>query len=365
MKTKNVLLSFLLFLALTACGESVPTENDPTESVIENTAADQNQPTSVPAPTFTSEPMREAVFTEIEGEVDYHLSVDLDFIATNLNDTLDVGGQVRTGVDGRTKLDLTPEGTIIRLSYETLFTLDELSSDPDTPITKIKLLLGDLWVILNGGELEIDTPSGIASVRGSMMGVGVNSESENVAVTCLEGHCIVSNQHGEVELQGGQAADLAPEHAPSEARPMTPKEFEHWREEVPEAHDVLEEAITHHPEGGTGEEGSFEGAVGFWTSTDTDGSHQNLTIQAKPGGGYAVHYIDHGATVCGTDANGPIYAAESEGTGKANENILSISSEIICLKNGGESIGTFAVTYTYDLASDTITDGWVTWHRSQ
>jgi hypothetical protein len=56
--------------------------------------------------------------------------------------------------------------------------------------------------------------------------------------------------------------------------------------------------------------------VGNWTSTDTDGSHQTLTIGGGSDDSYHVRYYDFGASTCGLDpTTGDIlYAASAEGT---------------------------------------------------
>lgn len=371
MKFKILLLSFLLLLILGSCGEpastpttTTPITTAPTEPAQENTAVEAN--TEI-APTHTPESVREAVFTEIIGEVEFRPSSDDEYSPAQLDDIILVGGQAQTGEEGRTKLDVLPDGTIIRLSELSIFTLTELNPGADNPITKIILLLGDLWIVLNGGSLEVDTPSGVATVRGSMMGVGVDPDTGKAVVTCLEGRCSIENEYGLVSLEAGQAAEAEDGQPPSDPRPMTLKEFEYWREEVPEAHDVLEEALSRPQEGGLGEAGSFEGAVGFWEGVDDeDGGRINLTIQSIGSDMFSVYYINHSVPACGTDASGSNYAAEIEGTGKADGNILSVPSQAVCLDGTGDLVRTFTLMFIYDPTTDTLqgTGGGDTWHRS-
>lgn len=361
--SKNTRITIvLLFVILTACGSSPSNAFEPTEaSILENSTKLQDQEETPPR---TLKNGREAVFTEIVGEVELRLSTEADFAVAIIEDVLDEGGQAQTGLDGKARLDLLPEGTVVRLSNETLFTLTKITPDLSNPTTKIKLFFGELWVILNGGDLEIDTPSGIASVRGSLMSVGYNSETGQTQITCLEGHCVLSNDFGEVELEGGQAANIFSGHGPSDARPMTPHEIERWREEAPEAHDVLDNLPAHSPGGLPDETVNFEDAEGEWESIDVDGSHQTLAIEMISSGKYSFYYHDSGASICGTDANGPIYAAELEAVGTVEENILSGTGDLICQDGSGTSAGVFTLTFAFDPITDTISDGWgVTWNR--
>lgn len=358
MKLKFILPILILVLVLTACGESAPTEDAqpellPDDSVVvEDTAVVID--TEV-APTNTPEIVRQAVFIEIVGEVEFRLSSDMDFVSAGLEDVIWAGGQALTGQDGNAKLDLLPDGTIVRLSKHTTFTLTDLSQDRDDPITKINLLLGKLWIILNGGSLEIDTPSGIASVQGSMMGVAYNPDTQELGVTCLEGHCAVSNAFGEVDLEGGQASEVISGNAPSDARPMTPKEFYQWREEVPEASDVLEEALSPPQDGDLSAADSFVGAVGFWEGIDDeDGTPISFTIQSLGSDMYSVYYYIDGTPNCGFDETGSPYPAELEGTGKADGNFLSVTGEAICLNGKGDLKRTFTLMFMYDAATDTL-----------
>ena len=108
----------------------------------------------------------------------------------------------------------------------------------------------------------------------------------------------------------------------------------------------------------------FNGA--WWAIDVPDGSYMKLMIG---GGGRAnkfnVHYIDFGASVCGKDANDqPLYAATISGKGKANGNTLDVGVvSIYCLAHPKYVWGTTNMWFEYNPATDTLWDGWVTWHR--
>jgi len=115
--------------------------------------------------------------------------------------------------------------------------------------TKIKLETGKLFIILSGGSAEVETPSGIASVRGSYMKVEVDPETKDIYVTCLEGDCSASNPAGTVSFSNGEKTVLLHHDpvtgtwTPPNVEAMTPDEFQEWLDENPEAKEVFEQAM--------------------------------------------------------------------------------------------------------------------------
>jgi hypothetical protein len=90
-------------------------------------------------------------------------------------------------------------------------------------------------VILGGGSAEVDTPSGLATVRGSYLSVSVNPDTGEVYVTCLEGNCGLSNAAGSVELVAGQTAVITNADLPPNVGEMTVEDIQQWLDFNPEA----------------------------------------------------------------------------------------------------------------------------------
>lgn len=234
--TFKIKLSIIMLLLLSACGTSDSTR-------------------VIGVQSQTGEAGRSAVFFEVEDEVQARDSEYADFSPAVEGETLNVGGQAKTLDNGRARIDVMPEGTIVRMSSNSLFTLSELSPEPDDPITRIQLALGELWIILRGGDIEVETSSGKAAVRGSMMGVAFDDVIESMLATCLEGFCELSNALGITELIGGQAAEIpGPNQPPGQARPMTHEEFDRWETETPEADDFSPGITSGYGSGGSGQE---------------------------------------------------------------------------------------------------------------
>ncbi len=180
-----------------------------------------------------------AIIAEIQGDdVTVRHANANEFQPAQMNETLAVRSQVSTGVESRTKLDLS-SGTVIRVGPESVFVLKTNHEAEQGLLTRIKVDVGQIWIVLVGGELEVEMPSGLAGVRGSYMSAGFNPESGEVRVTCLEGHCSAENEAGSVEFTAGEAADLPAGGAAPIKGEMTAKEFQMWAENVPEASGLI------------------------------------------------------------------------------------------------------------------------------
>ena len=178
---------------------------------------------------------REATFAEVENSVKVRPTADDELKTATVGQNLYPGGNAESGEDSRARIDLLPEGTIIRLAPNSSFTLEEFDSNVKTPFTKLQLFSGEIWVILFGGEFETETSYGTASVRGSMMNVSFDPEGAGMLVTCLEGHCALENDAGSVELKEGFSATIAEAgEAPSAPEPISENQVENWKQANPE-----------------------------------------------------------------------------------------------------------------------------------
>jgi hypothetical protein len=177
------------------------------------------------------------VFATVENSVEARITASDEYAPASVGLTLPVGGAARTGKDSRARLDLSPDGTIVRIAPNTIFSLPELNEKNDEPFTLIELLIGQIYIILSGGELQVETPSGVAAVRGSMLGVSYEPKTGNMTATCLEGHCSLRNDDGIIELIAGQAADIRDGIISREPRSLTETELRNWGEFTPELKD--------------------------------------------------------------------------------------------------------------------------------
>jgi FecR protein len=155
---------------------------------------------------------------------------------------LQLGGQVQTGPSSTARLDLS-SGTIIRLAPSSLFSLEANKEIPNGLATTLNLTLGQIFIILKGGSLDITVPSGVASVRGSYMSALIYPSSNEIFVECLEGLCAAKNNGGEVMLTNAQKAVLnymgeGPNKLP-QLTTMNHNDYLSWEAISPEATDLI------------------------------------------------------------------------------------------------------------------------------
>ncbi len=160
-------------------------------------AACQRPPT--PPPTAASDSTRSATLSEIVNLVEGRAAEAGEFTSVAVGFVAGVGGAIRTGSESRARLDLN-DGTILRLAPLSSFTLQGLptASEAD-PLTQLQLIIGKLWVNLTGSAVQVETPVGVATVRGSFAvfeyidGDPAILTDDFLIVSCLEGSCRATN----------------------------------------------------------------------------------------------------------------------------------------------------------------------------
>ncbi|MCJ7625927.1 MAG: LysM peptidoglycan-binding domain-containing protein [Anaerolineaceae bacterium] len=183
---------------------------------------------------LTSSGTLTAMLNEIQGTVHtFKKNQSTPELAYNGQEILE-GDQVLTEADGMARLDFS-SGSIVRVGPQSIFTIQKLVIKDDGPFTQLKMEIGELWVILKGGALEVNTPSGVAAVRGSYMHVHIIKETGEVIFTCLEGICKVGNTFGSVDLVAGQMAVISNYSSPPKPGRMDPTDVNRWLINNPEA----------------------------------------------------------------------------------------------------------------------------------
>lgn len=190
-----------------------------------------------------------ATLGEIQGTVELRNPDQVVFTPASTGDVLQVGGQVRTGSDGSARLDLDT-GTIIRVAADSLFTLESNAVESGSLLTRLVLEAGQVWIMLDGGSVEVETISGTASVRGSYMSVWMDPVTADVWVTCLEGWCQAGNGTGDLEMLAGEGATLYafdPEGnippPPPQLRYLSQQEIDAFLAQNPEAEAIMNDLI--------------------------------------------------------------------------------------------------------------------------
>lgn len=242
---------------------------------------EQATPTPAPeaAPAVTGPA---TTVSEIVNNVEAHDPGAADWQAAANGQRVGDGGGVRTLADSRARLDF-PDGSLARIGPDTVL---ELSNYADPGWTGT-LDQGRVWLNVIAGDLgatTIETPIGVASVRGSWLGVFFDQIIQYMLATCLEGVCTLFNAFGQVTFNAGeQAAIPGPNQGPGPVMPMDPSEIILWAG-IPEVEDLVRALLeqqerapaptptpTTEPDSGDGDE-SGSGGAGSGAGGDQGGA---------------------------------------------------------------------------------------------
>jgi len=223
-------MMLLLSIVVVACGGSAG-----------NTPGNNNAaPGLTPgAPAASTPAIRSAQLSELQNAVQTRGQSDAAWQAAVEGEIIPAGGGAKTSDESRARIDIT-DGTILRLAANTEFTLNTLSSAPADPVTKLSLAAGKVWTAVTGlddGSFEIETPAGVATVRGTFMSTVYFTATEHLILTCLEGACRLTGLSGRfTDLGTGQQAEIRGiGNDPSPAQPIDPAEVQEWDTNFPES----------------------------------------------------------------------------------------------------------------------------------
>lgn len=189
------------------------------------------------APAGDAEPLT-AGLNEISGTVRILNPTAGELVDASNGSQIESGDQVVTDVDSRVRVDIS-DGSIIRVGPLSSFTLTDIGNEDGKLKGSFQLDVGSLWIILKGGEVKVDTPSGLASVRGSYLYIFVHPGEKNTFVTCLEGECELVNSVGKVKMVAGQTAKVINSKTDPELGQMSAEDVANWLKFNPEATEVI------------------------------------------------------------------------------------------------------------------------------
>jgi ferric-dicitrate binding protein FerR (iron transport regulator) len=248
MRRFSLLIIFMALTSLVACmpAASSPTATPtaPPEAVSKATQFAELVSTAtalhltVTAPSATPVP-RSASLSELTNVVSARDNAQSEWQTAAVGQTIVVGGGVQTGEQARARLDLS-DASILRLGANTEFILTDVSPDAPGDTASFSLTIGQVWMFvaetLGGGSFEVNTPVGVASVRGSWMGVEYHPANGHMIITCLEGACTLTNNAGvQRDLVAGQQAGIKGVNDPTQPITIDASRMAEWLQFVPEA----------------------------------------------------------------------------------------------------------------------------------
>jgi FecR protein len=181
-----------------------------------------------------------AVVSELENTVYMRTSTEAGENLASNGDVVPEGGVVRTGALSSVRLDFS-DGTIVRIKETSTFTITS-AAQTGNPLVALTTAVGKLWLILNGQQATVTTPMGVASVRGSMMGMSYNPAMGEIKVTCLETAftCTVTLAGVSYELQPGSMLS-APPYSTPRIEPIDVGELQEFLRYNPEAAPFIDD----------------------------------------------------------------------------------------------------------------------------
>ncbi len=179
-----------------------------------------------------------AKFSEIVGSVEVKKGAQDQYSPVNDGFLMTTAMQLQTMPDSRVRLDLST-GSIVRVGASTIFSLNSQQSNSNGALSQLELQAGRIWIVLNGGNIDVSTPGGVASVRGSYMFVWVVPNTATTTVCCLEGVCQYSNGGGIVNLTSGQKVITSDPNTLPTIQKMDQSDVQLWLDNVPEAGSIV------------------------------------------------------------------------------------------------------------------------------
>ncbi|HET7231650.1 MAG TPA: FecR family protein [Longimicrobium sp.] len=172
------------------------------------------------------------------------------------------GAEVLTGPSTRAALRFTDDASILRLNPNARVRLTS-GNEQGVVVRTLNLEFGELWVRVNRQartHLRVQTPAGVAAVKGTQFVVRVDSQGVTTVLT-LEGVVEFFNEGGRVDLPAGRKVTAASQTDVPQAQPASAQEL-------------------HQAETVRGDEGG--GAQGTWVAVqlrDANGQTRTLMLQ--------------------------------------------------------------------------------------
>ncbi|MBI3160206.1 MAG: FecR domain-containing protein [Chloroflexi bacterium] len=193
-------------------------------------------PVSAPTPdVFAPSAPAEATLGEVSGTVQATISGQ---VTTGLDGLgLHVEDRVVSGADGRARISFS-NGSFVRQGPNSSVVIQGVNSEFSFNAL-LSMSAGEIWVMLTQGSMEVDTPSGVASVRGSYLSVRLDPQTGQLIVTCLEGVCSLANSAGGVFFSAGEKAIITGISTPPDVQIMTDEDFNRWLQNNPEVSGIV------------------------------------------------------------------------------------------------------------------------------
>ncbi len=168
-----------------------------------------------------------AEIVSLEGKGEYRETQQLDWKPAKLNQQVFPSNLVRTGDLSKMAL-LFPDRTQIRLAQNSVLQIKEVSQSKDAK-TILNLNAGRSWMQskTSPGGLQMQTPSALASIRGTDWEVVVEPDGRST-LTVFSGEAEFANDQGSVLVGKNEQASAEQGRAPVKIQIINPRERIQW-----------------------------------------------------------------------------------------------------------------------------------------
>lgn len=175
-----------------------------------------------------------ATVIEVRGHVEWTSRDTIDALKKDQN--VFFGDAILTLTDSRAAI-LFADGTQTKINGDTFLTIDapeDCKKDGKSPM--LYLAHGEAWARFKGPPKNIifKTPTAQIGIRGTDWFVKVSKSSNITSVAVREGHVLVSNTHGTLEVSSGEIAHVDKKTAPTKIKIVDRFEGTQWVYFIPE-----------------------------------------------------------------------------------------------------------------------------------
>ncbi len=268
---------FLLFLVLAAllagCGGGEATTTAPPAATELAPATDEPaEPAAEPTPSGP-----QATVVDVINQVDAHPLPEGEWQAAQVEMTIYQGGEVWAQEASTARVAL--EEGLLRVAPNTIFTFDQ----PEPDALRLNLQQGQAWIEVEGlspeETFEVQTPTTVASVRGTRFSVRVDQDGRTIVSTQV-GTVTVEAGGAMVDATAGWQTDVPPGGSPSAPTPLSVEEQVRWGMATGAGLDVVLPATglvntfsyggsTSHPH--LSPDGNYYAATYYVSGTSSDG----------------------------------------------------------------------------------------------
>lgn len=174
-----------------------------------------------------------AALKEVVGVAKIHRADTKQNTSANVGTILYNGDRLNTGDRAAVAL-LFIDGSMLKIKENSEVTINAERKKDNQLDTKVDMPLGEVWakVTRRDSKFDIETPSSVASVKGTEFSVSVDEEGiSNLFV--FEGIVEFQNELGKVQVKRNQKSTITPNQAPEEPKKMTKKDRQQTQETGP------------------------------------------------------------------------------------------------------------------------------------